>query len=201
MQQADDFDLIQRALQGDLEAFNPLVLEYQTAAYNQALWILRDRAAAEDFTQEAFIQAFHSLNRFQGGSFRAWLLRIVANACLDELRRRKRRPSLSLTRTGDYGEEIESEAWLRDPGASVEEIVEQADRRASLQRAINQLPEDYRQAVLLVDVLEMDYAEAAEILGVPLGTVKSRLARARLQLRKRLEYALETPPDRVIEPA
>lgn len=185
----DEQELIEKARQGDLEAFNHLVLKYQTAVYNQVWWMLFDEDAAEDITQETFILAFRKLDHFRGGSFRSWLLRIAANASKDELRRIKRRPTVSLTRMNDYEEEIETDAWLKDPGASVEETIEQNELQTTLQRCINELPEAYRHAIILVDILEMEYSEAAAAMRVPLGTVKSRLMRARTKLRERLEAA------------
>jgi RNA polymerase sigma factor (sigma-70 family) len=104
----DEPALIHDAQRGDLEAFNRLVLAYQDALYNTALRILGDEALAADATQEAFISAFRSLTSYRGGSFKAWLLRTVTNACYDELRRQKRRPSVPLEPSNDDDEEIES---------------------------------------------------------------------------------------------
>ena len=197
----EEQELIENARQGDLEAFNQLVLNYQTTVYNQAWYMLLDEDAAEDITQETFILAFRKLDHFRGGSFRSWLLHIAANASKDELRRIKRRPALSLTQMNEYDEEIESNAWLKDPGASVEETAEHNELRATIQRCIAGLPDCYRQAVILVDLLEMDYSEAAEAMHVPLGTVKSRLTRARMKLRRRLESSAGWQPNRMLAPA
>ena len=183
----DESSLIHAARQGDLDAFNSLVLKYQDVVYNQASCLLKDQQSAEDFTQDTFIQAFKKLQTYRNGSFRAWLLRIVTNACYDELRRRKRRPLIPLELQNQDGEEIESIDWLADPGPSVEERVEEADLQAFLHRQLEQLPADHRAILSLVDVQDFDYEEAAAALGIPVGTVKSRLARARTQLRKRLE--------------
>jgi RNA polymerase sigma-70 factor, ECF subfamily len=182
----DESSLIQAARQGDLDAFNLLVLKYQDVVFNQASWMLKDRQSAEDFTQDTFIQAYRKLPGYRNGSFRAWLLRIVTNACLDELRRRKRRPLVPLEPLNQEGEEVESVDWLADPGPSVEDRLEQADLSGLLQRQMDQLPADHRAVLVLVDLQDFDYEEAAAALGVPVGTVKSRLARARTQLRKRL---------------
>ena len=179
--------MIAAAQQGDLEAFNRLVLKYQAAAFNQAYWILRDPYRAEEIVQECFLQVYRKLSRFRSGSFRAWLLRIVTNACLDELERLKRHPALPLTPGDDSGEENEAQAWLADRGPSVEELVEQSEFKSVMRRLLSELIVEYRTVLVLVDVLDFDYAEAAGVLGVPIGTVKSRLARARLQLRSRLE--------------
>ena len=191
----DELQQIQQALAGDLEAFNQLVLEYQTTVYAYAYWLVHNRETAEDLTQEAFIRAFLNLKQYRGGSFRAWLLRIVGNASLDELRRMKRHQNLSLTCFDQDGEEVENNTWLRDPDCSVEEKVEQKEFQERLQGYIAELPEEYRSAVLLVDLFEMDYSEAAVAMAVPIGTVKSRLARARMLLRNRLNGDMQLLPN------
>jgi RNA polymerase sigma-70 factor, ECF subfamily len=187
----DEQRLIEAALKGDLEAFNQLILAYQDLVFNQALWLLKDAAAAEDFAQDSFLQAYKKLDQFRGGSFRGWLMRIVTNACYDELRRQKRRPTLPLTAEDEDGLETDTEEWLVSPGASVEELVEQAELSAALQSTLDELPGEYSEVVRLVDLLELDYKEVAEMLSIPVGTVKSRLARGRLRLRQRLEANLD----------
>ncbi|MBE9524041.1 MAG: sigma-70 family RNA polymerase sigma factor, partial [Chloroflexi bacterium] len=117
----DEAALIQDARQGDLTAFNRLVLAYQDMVYNQAYRVIGEPGAAEDATQEAFISAYRKLHTYRGGSFRGWLLRIVTNACYDEMRRRKRRPVAPLEPQNKEGEEIESPRWMIDPGESPEE--------------------------------------------------------------------------------
>ena len=138
---------------------------------------------AADATQEAFISAYKKLRSYRGGSFRAWLLRIVTNACYDELRRRQRRPTTSLEPLDDGGDEIESPQWLADPGETPEDSLERAELSSAIQRCLNDLPSDFRSVVVLVDVQGLDYAEAAQAIGKPVGTIKSRLARARTRLR------------------
>lgn len=180
----DEVALIQAAVQGDLTAFNRLVLAYQEIAFNVANRMLDDPDAAEDATQTAFISAYRNLKSYRGGSFRAWVLRMVTNTCYDELRRRKRRPVVSLEPVDDEtSEEIESPRWLADEGPGPEDQLETAELERAIQRCINGLPEDFRSVILLVDVQGLDYQEAAEITRTPLGTVKSRLARARLKMR------------------
>lgn len=174
--------LIKDAQKGDLEAFNQLVISYQDRVFSLSLRILGDEDTAEDITQDAFLAAYHSLPRFRGGSFRGWLYRIATNACLDEIRRRKRRPMMSL----DEGEEANENSLLPYDyqGFSIlpEKEYERYEIEQAVQKALNQLGGDQRAVVVLVDLNDLDYLEAAQILGVPLGTVKSRLARARLQL-------------------
>lgn len=191
----DETGLIKDAQRGDLEAFNRLVLAYQDRVYNQAFRVLGDSQSADDAAQEAFISAYKNLRSFRGGSFRAWLLRIVTNACYDELRRRKRRPTIALEPVDDAGEEIESPHWIADPGELPEQNVERSELGQAIQACLDQLPEDFRVVVVLVDVQGLDYLEAADAIGKPLGTVKSRLARARNQMRECLQGFWELLPD------
>jgi RNA polymerase sigma-70 factor (ECF subfamily) len=193
----DELVLIQDATQGDLEAFNRLVLAYQEMAFNVAYRLLSDEDSAEDVTQTAFISAYKSLNGFRGGSFKAWLMRIVTNACYDELRRIKRHPTVSLEPIDDdTEEEIESPSWLADGSASPEEKIEQADLEHAVQHCLDNLPEDFKVVVVLVDVQGFDYDEVAKVIKRPLGTIKSRLARARLKLQGCLQQFWELLPDR-----
>ena len=190
----DEIALINDARQGDLDAFNRLVLAYQDRVYSQAYRVLSDPQGADDATQEAFISAYKNLRSFRGGSFRAWLLRIVTNACYDELRRRKRKPTTSLEPLDDSGNEIESPHWIADPGELPEENVIRAELGKAIQNCLEKLPVDFRVVVVLVDVQGMDYLEAADVIGKPLGTVKSRLARARSRMRDCLQGFWELLP-------
>ena len=190
----DEKGLIQDARKGDLDAFNRLVLAYQDRVYNQAYRVLGESQAADDATQEAFISAYKNLRSFRGGSFKAWLLRIVTNACYDELRRRKRRPITSLEPLDDAGDEIESPRWIADPGELPEDNVQRSELGRAIQHCLDQLPTDFRVVVVLVDIQGMDYLEAASVIGKPLGTVKSRLARARNQMRQCLQGFWELLP-------
>jgi RNA polymerase sigma-70 factor (ECF subfamily) len=175
-------NLIQQAVHGSLEAFNQLILTYQNLAYHQACAVLGDEALAEDATQQSFIKAFQGMKNFRGGSFRAWLMKIVTHSATDMLRQAKRHATVPLYPEDDDGDEIESPAWLADPAPSVQTIVEQNELMDTLYRKVEELPEVYRSVLVLVDIHEFDYAEAASALGIPVGTVKSRLARARLQI-------------------
>jgi len=179
---SDEMALISSARVGDLDSFNCLVLAYQNLVYNVAFRILGERFAADDAAQETFILAFRKLSSFRGGSFRSWLLRIVTNVCYDELRHCKRHPTSALEFHDELGEESESLKWMVDPGELPEEKLERADLARTLQAAMDKLPLEYRLVVVLVDIQGLDYAETAETLGIPLGTVKSRLARARARL-------------------
>ena len=183
----DENELIQFARQGDLTAFNRLVLMHQDLAYNVAFRIMSDHAAAEDAVQEGVIKAYRNLKRFRGGSFKAWLLRIVTNTCYDELRRRKRRPTTPLEPLTENEEEMENPKWLADPSESPEEFAMREELSRAIQDCLGGLSDDFRTIVVLVDIQGMDYSEAAEVASTPLGTVKSRLARARSSLRDCLQ--------------
>lgn len=174
-------ELVRRAQSGDLAAFNTLVIQHQDAAYSLARRFLGTREAAEDATQEAFIRAYRRIDSFRGERFRSWLFSIVANAARDELRRRKRRPQLSLDEARDDPERPSLDP--PDPGPSPEAEALRGDLRAALERALLELPEDWREVVILSDVQGLAYEEIAETLSLPLGTVKSRLSRARGRLR------------------
>jgi RNA polymerase sigma-70 factor (ECF subfamily) len=190
----DEPRLIQDAMRGDLEAFNRLVLAYQDMLYYQAYRILGESEAAEDAAQEAILSAYRKLSWYRGGSFRAWLLRIVTNACYDELRRRKRHPTTALEPLDQDDEEIESPDWLTDPGDRPEDAAERAELQAAIQNCLNGLPDEFRLVAVLVDIQGLDYQEASQVIGKPLGTVKSRLARARLRLRDCLQGVWELLP-------
>jgi RNA polymerase sigma-70 factor (ECF subfamily) len=190
----DEPALIRDAQRGDLEAFNRLVLAYQELLYNTALRVLGDEDLAADATQEAFLSAFRALNSYRGGSFKAWLTRTIINACYDELRRKKRRPTTPLEPETGNGEEMESPRWLADPSASPEEQLDQAELEHAIQHCLNALPADFKTVVVLADIQGLDYTEVARAVHVPLGTIKSRLARARLRLRECLQAFRELLP-------
>jgi RNA polymerase sigma-70 factor (ECF subfamily) len=190
----DETALIGAARQGDLNAFNSLILFYQDLVFNHALRVMGESEAAEDATQEAFISAYRNLSGYRGGSFRAWLLRIVTNACYDELRRRKRRPTTPLEPVDEDGEELESPRWMIDMTEMPEDELERAELARAIQHCLNSLPMEFKAAVVSVDVQGLDYTEVADVLKVPLGTVKSRLARARLKLRDCLRGFWELLP-------
>jgi len=178
----DEPALIAAAKKGDLDSFNTLVLTYQHQVYNLAYRIMGDGASASDAAQEAFISAWRHIAGFRGGSFKAWLLRIVTNACYDELRRTKRRPASSLESL--YVEDPTPDADL--PPSQLESPEAFAQRRElnrAIQVGIAQLPPDQRIALVLSDVQGMSYEEIAEVTRANLGTVKSRLSRGRARLR------------------
>lgn len=187
----DEAGLILQAKKGDVVAFNRLVLAHQEAVYNVAYRIMGDGDSAEDVTQETFISAYKSLNSFRDGSLKAWLLRIVTNACYDELRRRKRRPSSSLDELTD---ENDSFAFLRDPQMGPEGQQQRLELIRAIERCLKNLPEDQRITAVLCDVEGYDYNEISRIMSTSLGTVKSRLNRARSKLRECLQGVAELLP-------
>lgn len=182
--QTPETDLIQQAQRGSLNAFNSLVLLYQDAVYRQAFWMLKEPEAAEDAAQEAFLKAFRNIHNFMAGKpFRPWLLRITTNHCMDLLRKAQRHPMVPYEMNTVDGEEVEA-CWMRDPSATPEQMMEQAELERSVKAAILRLAPASRAVVVMADVLELDYAEIAAILNLPLGTIKSRLCRARRSLRE-----------------
>lgn len=181
-----DTDLIRAAQEGDLNAFNRLVLDYQDLVYRHAFYYMKDGDAASDVAQEVFIKAFHALSNFRGGSFKAWLLKMTANAAYDELRRNKRHNHLPLYPVIEDEDEMDSSPWVVDKEAQPEIQLEQAETQQTLWRMILALPQKYRDVVVMVDLQELNYDEAAQTLDVPVGTIKSRLARGRLLLRSHL---------------
>jgi RNA polymerase sigma-70 factor (ECF subfamily) len=189
----DEADLLARVRKGDLAAFNLLVEHYQTAVFNLCLRMLGTPQTAEDATQEAFIAAYRHLDKFRGGSFRSWLYRIAANACYDELRRRKARAMSSLDEPTGEGERRFD---APDPSPSPDDRAEKAELRDVLARALAAIPADQRLSVTLCDVQGLDYAEIAEVMQCSLGTVKSRIARGRLRLRTILLAQQELLPSR-----
>jgi RNA polymerase sigma-70 factor (ECF subfamily) len=191
----DEGALIQDALNGDLNAFNTLVLHYQDMAYNIAYRIMGEPGAADDATQEGFISAYQKLHQYRGGSFKAWLLRIVTNNCYDELRRRQRQPVTPLKPDLPDGETLEDPYWIEDDSLSPEEQTEQAELQSAIQNCINELDKKFKVILVLVDVEGLDYQTAAEAAGTPVGTVKSRLARARERVQDCLQGFWELLPD------
>lgn len=191
----DEQALINDALEGSLDAFNTLVLHYQDIVYNVAYRIMGEYDAAGDASQEAFISAYQKLEQYRGGSFKAWLLRIVTNSCYDELRRRKRQPVTPLKPELDDGEVLEDPYWIEDDASTPEEQTEDVELQEAIQHCINELDEIFRTALVLVDVEGLDYETAAEAAGTPVGTIKSRLARARSRVQECLQGFWELLPN------
>jgi RNA polymerase sigma-70 factor (ECF subfamily) len=189
----DEQALVAAARRGDVRAFNQLVMLYQSIAYNLAYRILGSEDAAADATQDAFMSAFKAMSRFRGGSFKAWVMRIVTNACYDQLRARQRRPTTSLD---DMEGDMDHSPYLLDPSEQPDEFVERQELDRVIQAAILTLPADQRIVLVLSDVQGMNYQEIADSTGLALGTVKSRLSRARARLRDYLLARRELLPAR-----
>lgn len=198
----DEKTIIEQVLAGDNNAFGQLVELYQDRVYNLALRMCGNQDDAFDLSQEAFFRAWRGLSGFQFESaFSTWLFRLTSNVCLDWLRAKKRRPTVSLTTVDDEDQEVQME--LPDPGKSPEELLLAAEDREALAKAMNQLPVEYRQILTLRAIDDLSYTQIAEILKLREGTVKSRLNRARAALRKKLlqngnkmESETSTPSER-----
>jgi RNA polymerase sigma-70 factor (ECF subfamily) len=189
----DEAYLIAQAKKNDVQAFNTLVLHYQDLAFSVAYRIMGERDSAADAAQDAFISAYNHLDSFIEGNFKAWLLRIVTNKCYDMLKWRKRRPQTSLDAAG---EENESSKWFTNPADRPEDDHVQGEMLAAVQHCLNNLPEEQRIVSILCDVEGYDYETAAQIMSTSLGTVKSRLNRARTKLRDCLRHFQELLPDK-----
>jgi RNA polymerase sigma factor (sigma-70 family) len=177
----DETRVIHAAQQGRVSAFNQLVMAYQGTAYNVAYRVIGQPEAAADACQEAFIKAYQAIKQYRGGSFKSWLLRIVTNTCYDQLRYKSRRPSTSLDDIADNPDEHNSK--LVNGDERPEEQVLRGELGDLLQSGISHLPEDQRVVLVLSDVEGFSYQEIADVIGQPVGTVKSRLSRGRQRLR------------------
>jgi RNA polymerase sigma-70 factor (ECF subfamily) len=181
----EEKEIIKKVLAGDHNAFGTLVEAYQDRVYNLALRMCGNPDDAMDLSQEAFFRAWRGLSGFQQEcAFSTWLFRLTANVCLDWLRAKKRRPTVSLTVADEDGDEVQMD--IPDPCKGPEELLMAAEDRNALAKAMNELPVEYREILTLRAINDMSYTEIAEVLKLPEGTVKSRLARARIALRKKL---------------
>jgi len=184
-------ELIRLSQAGDRASFDVLVRTYHALAYNIAYRMLGDHDAASDATQTAFVRAYRAIGSFRrDATFSTWLYRIVTNACLDRLRQRERASqSLSLVSEGDSGglEDVDIPDETHDPSRALE----QTERQALVQQAICRLAPQHRAVLVLYDLAGLSYEQVAESLRVPLGTVKSRLNRARAALKDELAPHLE----------
>jgi len=180
---ADDRALVEAAQRGDRRALDDLLRRHYPRVFAICRRILHHEADAADATQEALLAAVRGLARFDGNAaFGTWIYRIATNACLDQLRRRQRRPSTSLDALPEFADLIETRPFDAT-------VVDQM----AVQSALERLPEDFRIAVVLRDVVDLDYADIADTLGVPIGTVRSRIARGRAFLVKELGNQTGTP--------
>lgn len=187
----DEQRAIARALTGEVDAFNQLVVKYQRLAYSVAYRMLQNEEAAGDAVQDSFVKAFRALGGFKGGLFKSWLLRIVVNTCYDVLRVQQRYVSEPFEEEPSTdGDDTRMTRPLVDSHESPDAYVERMELSGYIEVGIRSLPPDQRLVLVLCDVHGYSYEEIAEITGYPMGTVKSRISRARTKLR---DYLLQHP--------
>jgi len=186
-----DEDLAAAAAAGDHDAFAMLYRRYRLRLRQFVAWqVGRADHRADELVQEVFLQAFRSLDRFAGRSrFRTWLFGVARNVCLHDLRRRRRRP-LRRRGSGDGEDELDLDE-IPDLGPGAVERLTAAERRREVRRALDRLPPVYRTALLLRDWEDLSYAEMAEVLDVPVGTVRSRLHKGRSKLARALRDLMD----------
>ena len=188
-QALDEARLVETAQAGDSAAFGRLVQDYQDRIFNVCFRILQSRQTAEDLTQEAFVKAYRSLAGFDGrATFYTWLYRIAVNLCLSQ--RRSSRPMLSLDQSAT-DDQPASRNIISSTAASPESNAAMHEEHRLVLSARAELDEEHRTVVVLRDIESLDYSQIAEILGIAVGTVKSRLHRARMTLRDRLKPLIE----------
>jgi RNA polymerase sigma-70 factor (ECF subfamily) len=187
----DERELIERSRRGELRAFDLLVRRYEKQVYNTAYRLAGSYDGASDIAQEAFVRAWSNLRSFRGdASFSTWLYRIVTNVFLDERKKQRARPHQSLDEALALDENLVTRQF-EDGAPSPQEAAEGSERRDLLEQAILALPPPQRVMVVLYHTQGRSYEEIAEIMGLPMGTVKSRLNRARLALRDKLAPVAE----------
>lgn len=184
--------LVERSKKGDKIAFEHLVQLYENKVYTIAYRLMGNHADAADLAQDSFIKIYQALPNFRGdASFNTWIYHITVNVCRDEMRKRQRRPTVSLDEpTNSNGSTYEIRST--DPGP--EEELDRNETRAMVQQCLNSLSDDYRTVLVMREIKEMSYDEIAEILGCSLGTVKSRLSRARQALKEKISKQMELLP-------
>ena len=171
-----DEDLVRRFRDGDTDAFTLLVQRHQQRVYSLCRRILGDADAAADVAQDTFITVLRKIDGFRGdAAFTTWLHRVTVNACYDELRRARRRPMLHVVADGDRE---------REPGPPVADHADEVAGARDAASALALVPEEFRVVLVLADVHDMAYEQIAQVLGVPIGTVKSRVHRGRLALAR-----------------
>ncbi len=176
--QVDENLLLTMAMGGDVDAFNRLVAIHQNAVYGFAMSLTRQHALADDVTQETFISAFRSISKMRGGNFRAWLLRIARNKAYDHFRRQNRRRESSVDE-----EDTPFLATLTDDNPSPHAVAVNSELREALEHCVGGLSDEHREVIVLIDVQGQSYDDASAVCGVNIGTVKSRLNRARRRVR------------------
>ena len=179
-------ELIAKAKQGDMLAFEELILKHEKIVYNVALRMMNHSEDAKDISQEVFLKAYKNMKNFDERSmFSTWLYRITTNTCIDEMRKRKGKQSYSLEEELE-NEEGSMQRQIADEGETPEESLLREERKSELLQALDTLSEEHKAAVILRDIRGLSYEEVAEIVDLPMGTVKSRISRARNQLKNEI---------------
>lgn len=178
--------LVKRAKQGDLQAFEELILQHEKIVYNVALRMMNHSEDAKDISQEVFLKAYRNIGNFDERSqFSTWIYRITANTCIDEMRRRKGKQSFSLEEELE-NEEGSMQRQVADAGETPEESILREEQKSEILQALDSLSAEHKAAVILRDIKGLSYEEIAEILELSLGTVKSRISRGRNQLKQEI---------------
>lgn len=190
--QTADAVLVQRCQNDDSDAFDLIVSQYKDGIYNYIWRMISDRDDVEDLTQEVFVRAYCSIKKFRSESnLRTWLYRIASNICIDKYRRSGPEKALRVP----FERENDDESWgpieLPDSSSEPSKLFQEKELQSEIDRALLRLPEKLRSVVVLYDIENLSYDEIAETLGCPLGTVKSRLFKARMQLRSILKPYVE----------
>lgn len=186
MREKGEKDLIRRAKRGELAAFEALILSHEKMVYNVALRMMNHSEDAKDLSQEVFLKAYKNIGNFdERSAFSTWLYRITMNTCIDEMRRRKGKQVYSLE------EELESEdgamqRQIADAGDTPEESLLRMEEKSEILQALDTLSAEHKSAIILREIRGASYEEIAEIMELPLGTVKSRISRARNQLKEEI---------------
>ncbi len=189
--------LVKRAKQGELRAFEELILQHEKIVYNLALRMMKQSEDAKDISQEVFLKAYRNIRNFDERSrFSTWLYRITTNTCIDELRKRQKKPSLSIEEEMD-GEEGGMLRQIAAAGDTPEESLLRTEQKSEILQALNKLSPEHRTIVVFRDVQGLSYEEIAEILEIGLGTVKSRISRGRAQLKQEILKIRELNADSV----
>jgi RNA polymerase sigma-70 factor, ECF subfamily len=180
-------EIIEASQRGDLDAFNVLVMHYQDFIFRVALRFVQSEDLASDAVQDACLLAFRKIASYRGGVFRNWFARIVINVCYDELRRQRRHPVQSLEPISEIDNEMPSPSWLADYSKNPEVQCEINEFEHTVQACLENISPHHRAVLVLIDMEELSYEEASDILQIPIGTIKSRLSRARLQMKNVLQ--------------